>query len=92
MKRNVTIQLDEEVIVKVKVLATKRRTSIGGLVAAEITRLTEQDERYERAKNEALARMAAPSGYASDREGGEADSGRGWTRDEIYAERTDRWV
>jgi hypothetical protein len=92
MKRNVTIQLDEEVIVKIKVLATKRRTSIGGLVAAEITRLTEQDERYERAKNEALARMAAPAQYASDREGGEADSGRGRTRDEIYAERTDRWV
>jgi hypothetical protein len=36
--------------------------------------------------------MAAPAEYSSDREGGEADSGRGWTREEIYAERTDRWV
>ena len=88
VKRNVTVQLDEEVIAKIKVLAAQRGTSISGLVTAEINRLTEQNERYDRAKKEALARMAAPAQYSS----GEPDpaGGRGWTREEIYAERTDR--
>jgi hypothetical protein len=89
VKRNVTVQLDEDVIAKVKVLAAKRGTSISGLVAAEINKITAQDERYERAKRDALARMAADAEYASEAPDG---AGRGWTRDELYAERTDRWV
>jgi Family of unknown function (DUF6364) len=91
MKRNVTIQLDDDVIGKIKLLAAQRGTSISGLVAAELTRLAAQNERYERARAEALARMAAPAEYASE----DLDStpaGRGWTRDELYAERTDRWM
>ena len=88
VKRNVTIQLDDEVVAKVKVLAAQRGTSISGLVAAEITRLSAQNERYERARQQALARLAAPAEYSSDG----ADTGRGWTRDELYAERTDRWT
>ena len=91
MKRNVTVQLDEEVIAKVKVLAAQRGTSISGLVAAEITRLSEQRERYERARREALARLAAPAEYSSD-DTGPAEGGRGWTREDLYAERTDRWA
>jgi hypothetical protein len=88
VKRNLTIQLDDDVIVAAKVLAARRGTSISGLVAHEITRLTAAAERYERARASALARMA---------EGGETRApadppiDRGWTRDEIYAERTDRW-
>jgi uncharacterized protein YbjQ (UPF0145 family) len=90
MKRNVTVQLDEEVIAKAKVLAAQRGTSISGLVAAEINRLTEQRERYERARQEALARMSAPAEYSSaDTDSG--DTRRGWTREELYAERSDRW-
>lgn len=90
MKRNVTIQLDEDVITKIKLLAAERGTSISGLVTAEINRLTEQKERYERARQAALARLAAPAEYASD-DPGPAGAGRGWTREELYAERTDRW-
>ena len=91
MKRNVTVQLDEEVIAKVKVLAAQRGTSISGLVAAEITRLSDQRERYERAKTEALARLAAPAEYSSDGTG-PAEGGYGWTREDLYAERMDRWA
>jgi Family of unknown function (DUF6364) len=90
MKRNVTVQLDEDVIAKVKVLAAQRGTSISGLVAAEIDRLTAQNERYERAKRDALARLAEAAEYSSD-EPDSSDAGRGWTREELYAERTDRW-
>jgi hypothetical protein len=91
MKRNVTVQLDEEVIAKIKVLAAQRGTSISALVAAEINRLAAQNERYERAKREALARLAAPAEYSSD-EPDSARVGRGWTREELYAERADRWA
>jgi hypothetical protein len=79
VKRNVTVQLDGEVITKAKVLAAKRGTSISGLVAAEITRLTEQNERYERAREAALARLAAPADYSSDDMDGESTERR-WPR------------
>jgi hypothetical protein len=36
MKRNVTLQLDDHVIRRAKVLAAKRGTSVSGLVAAEL--------------------------------------------------------
>ena len=91
VKRNVTVQLDEEVIAKVKVLAAQRGTSISGLVAAEITRLSAQNERYERARKEALARLSAPAEYSSD-DTEPAAGERRWPREEIYAERTDRWL
>jgi hypothetical protein len=90
VKRNVTIQLDEDVIAKVKVLAACRGTSISGLVAAEIARLAAQDERYERAREAALARLAAPAEYSSD-DAGTSTGERRLSRDEIYAQRTDQW-
>ena len=74
MKRNVTVQLDEDVIAKIKVLAAKRGTSISGLVTAEINRLSAQNERYERAKKEALARLA------SGAESRNARCNCGWSR------------
>ena len=91
MKRNVTVQLDEDVIAKVKVLAAQRGTSISGLVAAEITRLSEQRDRYERAREAALAQMAEVTRQAAAGDRGPDTGDRGWTREEIYAERTDRW-
>ena len=90
MKRNVTVQLDEDVIAKIKVLAAQRGTSISGLVAAEINRLAAQNERYERARQAALARMAEAAEEAAHSDQASPAEGRGWTRDEIYAERT-RW-
>ena len=49
MKRNLTVQLDDDVIRRAKVLAAKRGTSVSGLVAAELDRLVAEDERYEEA-------------------------------------------
>jgi hypothetical protein len=72
------------------VLAAQRGTSLSGLVAAEINRLAAQKERYERAMLAALARLAeVPEAPAGDPP--PLAEGRGWTREEIYAERTDRW-
>lgn len=76
-KRNLTLQLDEELVRRAKVVAAKRGTSVSGLVARELAALVAEDERYEAAWREAaeLMRTASPRG------------GRSWTRDDLYAER-----
>lgn len=50
MKRNLTVQLDDETLAKARVLAARRSTSVSKLVAQEIERLVGQDESYQRAK------------------------------------------
>jgi hypothetical protein len=58
MKRNLTVQLDEAVIDKARVVAARRSTSVSRLVAEEITRLVGDDDRYQQAKTTALAQLA----------------------------------
>ena len=79
-KRNLTIQLDDAVIRRARVVAAKRGTSLSALVARELDQLVARDERFEDARRRAvdLMRTARPRG------------GRTWTRDDIYAERLDR--
>ena len=74
MKRNLTVQLDDEVIRRAKVLAAKRGTSVSGLVAAELARLVADDERYE----EAWRRARRAMGDATER------GGRRWDRGELH--------
>lgn len=49
-KRNLTIQLEDEIIRRVKVPAAMRDTSVSSLIAQELERLVEADERYEAAE------------------------------------------
>ena len=73
-KANLTLQLDEDVIRRAKIVAAKRGTSVSGLVARELGELTDQDERYEdamRRAREILARAIARGG-------------RSWRRDELH--------
>ncbi|MGI8307880.1 DUF6364 family protein [Saccharopolyspora hattusasensis] len=74
--RNVTVQLDEAVIQRAKIAATRRHTSLSGLLAQQITKIADVDERYERAKQEAFELMdeAARSG----------ESAPTWTREELH--------
>lgn len=74
MKRNLTVQLDENVIRRAKVLAAKRGTSVSGLVAAELDRLVAEDERYEEAWRRARTAMGEAAGRG----------GRRWSRDELH--------
>lgn len=57
MKRNLTIQLDDDTVTKAKVLAARRGTSVSQLVAGEITNLVGRDETYQRAKSVALGHL-----------------------------------
>lgn len=73
-KTNLTVQLDQEVIRRARIVAAKRGTSVSALVARDLTELADRDARYEEARaraNEILA-QAAPRG------------GRTWQREELH--------
>jgi len=73
-KTNLTLQLDEDVIRRARVVAAKRGTSVSALVARELDGLVEQDARYEEARRRAekLLAGAVPRG------------GRSWRRHELH--------
>jgi hypothetical protein len=73
-KTNLTVQLEEEVVRRARIVAARRGTSVSQLVARELTDLVEEDARYEDARRRAaqLLETAAPRG------------GRSWTRDELH--------
>jgi len=58
VKRNLTVQLDEETVAKARVLAARRSTSVSKLVAQEIDRLVGEDDRYRRARSVALTHLS----------------------------------
>ncbi len=55
--QNITLSIPKETLLKAKILAIRRGTSISGLLAAELERLVNEDETYERAKHSALMRL-----------------------------------
>jgi hypothetical protein len=73
-RTNLTIQLDQDVIRRARVVAAKRGTSVSALVAQELAALVERDAQYEAARSraEALLAGAVPRG------------GRTWRRDELH--------
>jgi hypothetical protein len=73
-RTNLTIQIDDGVVRRARVVAAKRGTSVSALVALELDRLVDQDERYEAASHRARELLAR----ASDR------GGRAWERDELH--------
>jgi hypothetical protein len=60
MKRNLTIQLDEAVINKARVVAARRATSISKLVSDEIEKAAETDSTLESVKKKALSQLSRP--------------------------------
>ncbi len=79
-KTNLTVQLDEEVVRRARVVAAKRGTSVSALVARQLNALAAEDERHEASRQRAIELMdqAKPHG------------GRNWTREELYAGRLER--
>lgn len=73
-KRNLTIQLDEQMVRKAKVVAAKRGTSVSRLVADELEDLVEADARYEEARERAMKAL----GNAERR------GGRNWKREALH--------
>lgn len=66
MARNITLALDEETILKARVVAARRGKSVSALLRDEIRRLVESDDRYEAAKTAALNRLNSGNSLGGD--------------------------
>jgi len=80
-KTNLTLQLETDVIRRARILAAKRGTSVSDLVARELDALIAREDRYEDARRRAVESMAAAKPRGE----------RSWGRDDIYAQRLDRY-
>ena len=56
-RQNVTISLDTQIVMKAKILAAKRSTSISGLLAEQVEALVNQDDAREQAIASTAARL-----------------------------------
>ncbi len=74
-KRNLTVQLDDDVITRAKVMAARRGTSVSALVAQELERIVDADARYEDAQRRAERALTSAR----------ARGGRRWSRDDLHA-------
>jgi len=74
-KRNVTVQLDEEVIAEAKVIAARQGTSISALLARQLREIAQDHDRYEYAKTRALQALSEAEGH-----GGQVT----WRREDLY--------
>ena len=54
-KQNLTISLDRTTVLKAKILAARRSTSISRLLAQQVEILVGEEEAYERAERQAIA-------------------------------------
>lgn len=73
-KRNLTVQLDADVIHRAKIAAAKRGTSVSGLVTQQLERLVLADDRYEDAQRRAERALGRT----------EPRGGRQWSRDDLH--------
>jgi hypothetical protein len=73
-RRNITVQIEEDVIHRAKVLAARRGTSVSALVGQQLEDLVEAEARYE----DAWRRARKAMGDAADR------GGRTWHRDQLH--------
>ena len=55
MKQNITLSVDKELIIKAKILAARRQTSVSRMLSLEIERLVAESEQYEKARKSAFS-------------------------------------
>lgn len=55
--QNVTLSLPKDILLKAKLLAVQRGTSVSGLLASELEKLVAVDEAYTRARQSHLTRL-----------------------------------
>jgi plasmid stability protein len=73
-KTNLTVQLDDGIVRRARVVAAKRGTSVSALVARQLTDLVAEDDRYEQAAARARELLAAAKSHGE----------RTWHRDELH--------
>ena len=58
--QNITLALPKDVLLKVKLLAVKRQTSVSGLLTQTLERLVQQEDDYARARKRHLRLLERP--------------------------------
>ncbi len=66
MRQNITLSIDKNLILKAKILAARRQTSVSRMLSQEIERLVAESEQYEKAKKNAFSHIK--SGFHLGRE------------------------
>lgn len=74
MRQNITVALDKALVLKLRLIAAERATSISAMLSAELTRIVEQSEGFAVARRHALA----------DLDQGFDLGGRTLSRDELH--------
>jgi len=75
--QNVTLRLPLALLKRVKRLAAKQDTSMSALMAAALSRLTDEDRRYGAARRRSLAALRSPRSLGT---GGHPS----WSRDDLH--------
>lgn len=57
MKQNITLSIEKDLLIKAKMLAATRQSSISRMISQELEKLVLESERYEWAKNDAIAQL-----------------------------------
>ena len=55
--RNITLSVPKDVLLKVKLIAVKRQTSVSGLLTQTLEKLVQQEDAYARARQRHLQRL-----------------------------------
>jgi tryptophan 2,3-dioxygenase len=71
--QNITLSLPKETLLKVKLLAVKRQTSVSGLLAQTLERLVQQEDAYNHARQRHLQWLEQGANLGT---GGQIPSGR----------------
>jgi hypothetical protein len=56
--QNITLSLPKEILMKVKIIAVQRQTSVSRLLARELEKLVQQEDAYKHAQRRHLDRLA----------------------------------
>jgi hypothetical protein len=56
-RQNITLSLPKETLLKVKLLAVKRHTSVSGLLTETLIKIVEQEDAYAHARQRHLQRL-----------------------------------
>ena len=56
-KQNITLSVPKELLLKVKLIAVKRHTSVSGLLTDTLQHIVRQDDAYARARDRHLQRL-----------------------------------
>jgi len=59
--QNVTVSLPKDVLLRVKIIAAQRRTSVSGLLTEALARLVAREDAFARARRHHLAWLDAPA-------------------------------